>query len=281
MGKHRKQSAPAGRALTAALGVGAVAMSGTSGAFVAHAHTHSSDQAGVRQARVHFAADSQPIVPSSTATPRVADVTVELAAQTAAPTSDGAQPQVLNQDFGVGDPASLSTQLQAAKDAAGARAAADAASRLPSVTSGALALPGAVDLSTGSRVVFPTTGSYTSNFGMRWGVQHKGIDLANAVGTPIYAAMSGTVINAGSASGFGQWVRIKHDDGSITVYGHIETIDVTEGQHVEAGDLIAGMGARGQATGPHLHFEYYPDGVNAVDPAAWLEKYGYTLNYVG
>ncbi|MBZ8176309.1 peptidoglycan DD-metalloendopeptidase family protein [Corynebacterium poyangense] len=123
-------------------------------------------------------------------------------------------------------------------------------------------------------VVLPTVGTLTSPFGMRWGVLHPGIDLANSIGTPIYSVMDGTVIDAGPASGFGQWIRVQHDDGSISVYGHIETIDVTVGQRVVAGQKIAGMGNRGFSTGPHLHFEIHPGGQAAVDPVAWFQEHG-------
>ena len=69
----------------------------------------------------------------------------------------------------------------------------------------------------------------------RWGTIHKGIDIANPIGTPIYAAATGTVINAGPAQGFGLWVRIQHDDGTITVYGHIYDFFVSVGERVTGG----------------------------------------------
>lgn len=129
----------------------------------------------------------------------------------------------------------------------------------------------------GPSVVKPAEGSYTSGFGARWGTNHNGIDIANAIGTPILAAMDGTVIDAGPASGFGNWVRLQHADGTITVYGHMETVEVTVGQTVKAGDRIAGMGSRGFSTGSHLHFEVYPQGGGAIDPAPWLAERGITL----
>ncbi|AGP31348.1 M23 family metallopeptidase [Corynebacterium terpenotabidum] len=149
----------------------------------------------------------------------------------------------------------LSAQLSDALDFNAARVAADLLSRTPAT-------------------VKPTEGTYTSGYEVRWGTMHKGIDLAAPLGTPIVAAQSGTVIDAGPASGFGNWVRIKHDDGTITVYGHMQTIDVTVGQQVIAGQKIAGVGNLGFSTGPHCHFEVYPDGVNAVDPKTWLSERG-------
>ena len=132
-------------------------------------------------------------------------------------------------------------------------------------------------LANASSVVKPTEGTFTSGFGMRWGSLHAGLDIANVVGTPILAAMGGTVIDSGPASGFGQWIRIQHDDGSIAVYGHMETLDVSVGEQVTAGQKIAGMGNRGFSTGSHLHFELYPTGSGAVDPAPWFAEHGITF----
>ena len=120
----------------------------------------------------------------------------------------------------------------------------------------------------------PAAGELTSGYGARWGAHHNGIDIANGVGTPIYAVLGGTVIDSGPASGFGQWIRIQHDDGSIAVYGHMETLDVSVGEQVTAGQKIAGMGNRGFSTGSHLHFELYPTGSGAVDPAPWFAQHG-------
>lgn len=123
-------------------------------------------------------------------------------------------------------------------------------------------------------VARPAEGTFTSGFGPRWGSFHSGIDIANAPGTPIYAAMAGTVIDSGPASGFGNWIRIQHDDGTITVYGHMQTLAVSVGQRVAAGEYIAGMGSLGFSTGSHLHFEVHPGGGAAVDPQAWLAARG-------
>lgn len=123
-------------------------------------------------------------------------------------------------------------------------------------------------------VARPAEGTFTSGFGTRWGTFHAGIDIANAEGTPIYAAMAGTVIDSGPASGFGQWIRIQHDDGTITVYGHMSTLGVSVGERVKAGQYIAGMGSMGFSTGSHLHFEVHPGGGAAVDPQAWLAARG-------
>ncbi|MDX8036421.1 M23 family metallopeptidase [Lentzea sp. BCCO 10_0856] len=127
------------------------------------------------------------------------------------------------------------------------------------------------------KVVRPAQGTFTSGFGARWGTSHNGVDIANAIGTPIVAVMEGTVIEAGPASGFGLWVRIQHADGTITVYGHMNTIDVPQGAKVKAGQQIATIGNRGQSTGPHLHFEVWVGGGQKVNPVGWLAERGVTL----
>lgn len=128
----------------------------------------------------------------------------------------------------------------------------------------------------GNTVVFPTSGTFTSGFGPRWGTFHNGIDVANPIGTPIYAVMDGEVISSGAAQGFGNWIRIQHDDGTITVYGHMpsDQLLVNVGDRVEAGDQISVIGNEGHSTGPHLHFEVHPGGGAAVDPVEWFAERG-------
>ncbi|EIE97505.1 M23 family metallopeptidase [Saccharomonospora glauca] len=123
------------------------------------------------------------------------------------------------------------------------------------------------------KFVLPAQGVFTSGYGARWGATHYGIDIANSIGTPIVAAADGTVIDAGPASGFGLWVRIQLDDGTIHVYGHMDSFSVYVGQRVKAGEQIAVIGNRGQSTGPHLHFEVHENG-QKVDPQAWLAARG-------
>ena len=125
--------------------------------------------------------------------------------------------------------------------------------------------------------VMPTQGIFTSGFGYRWGVLHGGIDLANSIGTPIYAVADGVVIDAGPTAGFGMWVKLRHADGTVTLYGHVNTTTVRIGQRVMAGDQIATMGNRGNSTGPHLHFEVLLNGSNRTDPVPWLSKRGISV----
>lgn len=124
------------------------------------------------------------------------------------------------------------------------------------------------------KYVRPAEGRYTSSFGARWGTSHMGIDVANKIGTPILAVADGTVIEAGTASGFGLWVRIEHEDGTISVYGHVDSYSVREGQKVKAGEQIARMGNRGFSTGPHLHFEIWDADGRKKNPNTWLNNHG-------
>ncbi|WP_228806360.1 M23 family metallopeptidase [Nocardia cyriacigeorgica] len=137
-------------------------------------------------------------------------------------------------------------------------------------------LPGGIAPGAGGYVL-PAIGVFTSGFGQRWGTFHNGIDVAGPIGTPIYAVANGTVIDAGPAQGFGLWVRIRHDDGSISVYGHMYDFFVSVGERVPAGMQIARMGNRGDSTGPHLHFEVIVGGQH-VDPQRWLALHGLTYS---
>jgi murein DD-endopeptidase MepM/ murein hydrolase activator NlpD len=130
--------------------------------------------------------------------------------------------------------------------------------------------------------VKPTNGIFTSGFGYRWGALHAGIDLAAPIGTPIYAAADGVVIDAGPAAGFGAWVKLRHADGTVTLYGHVNTWVVSVGQRVMAGDQIATVGNRGQSTGPHCHFSVLLNGTNYIDPLPWLAQRGISVGaYAG
>ena len=122
--------------------------------------------------------------------------------------------------------------------------------------------------------VMPTKGVWTSGFGYRWGVLHAGIDIANSIGTPIYAVADGVVIDAGPTAGYGAWVKLRHADGTVTLYGHVNTWTVSVGQRVWAGDQIATIGNRGNSTGPHCHFEVLLNGTDRIDPVGWLAKRG-------
>ncbi|GAA4934869.1 M23 family metallopeptidase [Actinomycetospora succinea] len=125
--------------------------------------------------------------------------------------------------------------------------------------------------------VKPADGRFTSGFGARWGSSHRGIDIAGPIGTPIVSVGDGTVIESGPASGFGQWVRVELEDGTVNVYGHVNRSYVREGQRVRAGEEIAEIGNRGQSTGPHLHFEVWKNGSQKINPLPWLAERGISL----
>lgn len=120
---------------------------------------------------------------------------------------------------------------------------------------------------------------FTSTFANRWGSFHGGIDLAAPLGTPIHAVTDGVVVEAGPASGYGNWVQVRASDGTITMYGHMSSsgVLVQKGQHVTAGDVIALVGNEGFSTGPHCHFEVWKGGTMKIDPAPWLAEHGVRL----
>ncbi len=111
---------------------------------------------------------------------------------------------------------------------------------------------------------------------------HDGVDLANKIGTPIFAVMAGTVTVSGPAQGYGQWIRIKHDDGSMTEYGHMSRRFVQAGARVKAGQKIAAVGSEGRSTGPHLHLRTYRSASrvgsgNGMNPVEYLRARGVSL----
>lgn len=121
--------------------------------------------------------------------------------------------------------------------------------------------------------IWPTRGMFSSGFGWRWGRIHKGIDIANNVGTPIVAAKGGVVTFSGwHAGGYGYLVTLQHDDGSRSLYAHNSRLLVREGEDVDQGQPIAQMGSTGRSTGPHLHFEIHPPGRGAVNPLQFLPQ---------
>ena len=106
---------------------------------------------------------------------------------------------------------------------------------------------------------------------------HDGLDIAAPIGTSEFAAADGVIINAGTASGYGLWVRIRTDDGTVLTYGHMDTILVKVGQSVTAGQQIATVGARGNATGPHLHFQVNAANGTVSNAMSWLLGNGVSL----
>lgn len=124
----------------------------------------------------------------------------------------------------------------------------------------------------------PAQGDFTSGFGLRWGRHHRGIDIANAIGTPIHAVWSGEVVDAQWSGGYGLTVEIRHPDGTLTRYAHCSQVLVSVGERVTAGQIIAEMGNTGSSTGPHLHFEVIDKSGVAVDPTRKIQTLA-TLAY--
>lgn len=244
-GAHRLPTPPTalkGRAAVFAVAAGAVVAAG-------QAATNGTPGDNSDTSEVVLAADESSVI-TATAVPQAAQF-----ASTGAEASQA--PQVLN----IADPNDLSqfsNLLAKGQRFSEERAAREEAARRP-------------------LFALPAIGAFTSHYGARWGTLHAGIDIAAPIGTPIYAVADGTVIESGPASGFGMWIRLLHDDGTVTVYGHIDQSLVSEGQRVMAGDQIATMGNRGFSTGPHLHFEVHLNGVDKIDPVPWLATRGIAL----
>ncbi|WP_099159002.1 peptidoglycan DD-metalloendopeptidase family protein [Virgibacillus ndiopensis] len=108
---------------------------------------------------------------------------------------------------------------------------------------------------------WPTIGGYvSSNVGVRWGRMHKGMDIARPSNRAILAADNGVVVEAGRDGSFGNKIVINHNNGMKTIYAHLSSIGVQVGQTVERGSQIGVMGATGNSTGVHLHFEVHVNG---------------------
>lgn len=125
---------------------------------------------------------------------------------------------------------------------------------------GALGNPNCVTQYFGN-TAFAASGAYN-------GSGHNGIDIGMPVGTPVHAALAGTVIGTGNTDlshdsagnqcySFGKWVMVKHANGLSTLYAHLSQIGVSTGQALGTGDVLGYSGMTGYATGPHLHFGVY------------------------
>jgi len=116
----------------------------------------------------------------------------------------------------------------------------------------------------------------TSGFGMRVHPvlggrrAHKGIDLAQPTGTPVFATADGVVSRAEWFSSYGLYISLEHGAAIQTRYGHLSRLNVASGQKVTKGDIIGYVGSTGRSTGPHLHYEVRIAG-NSVNPVPYLQ----------
>ncbi len=115
-----------------------------------------------------------------------------------------------------------------------------------------------VKVASGNKMTWPTLGHTITQY---FGWKHPGVDIANHMGTPVYAADAGVVEFAGWATGYGNSIVINHGGGKKTRYGHSSKLLVKVGDEVEKGEEIMLMGSTGWSTGPHLHFEVIINGV--------------------
>jgi murein DD-endopeptidase MepM/ murein hydrolase activator NlpD len=123
--------------------------------------------------------------------------------------------------------------------------------------------------------IWPTRGWLQSGFGIRTdpftGTRrlHRGLDISNNTGTPIFASAAGRVQSTRIDRELGRMIVIEHDYGFVTRYGHLSQIDVVRGQKVKRGDMIGRMGSTGRSTGPHLHYEVWCNG-NVLNPIDYI-----------
>ncbi len=128
------------------------------------------------------------------------------------------------------------------------------------------------------KMVMPVVnGKTTSEFGVRTHPIsgdlrfHAGIDIAAPIDTPIYAAFDGKVYEADYDQWNGNYIKIKHDNGIMTVYCHCQKLKVKKGQVLRAGEVIATVGSTGSSTGPHLHFELRINNVSYNPESALMQ----------
>ena len=108
---------------------------------------------------------------------------------------------------------------------------------------------------TGSRHPLDSYTCISSGFGQRWGSFHSGVDFATPLGTPVHAWKSGKVIYASWCGSYGNYIKIRHEDGTESCYAHLSRYACSVGDYVNCHDIIAYSGSTGNSTGPHLHFE--------------------------
>lgn len=131
----------------------------------------------------------------------------------------------------------------------------------------------------GGEFIWPLDYSSRTSSGWEWRINpitgkkefHNGLDLPAPNGTKIFAAADGTVVKSAWYGGYGNCVIINHGGGIMTLYGHCSKLNVTEGESVKQGSVIAYVGTSGMSTGYHLHFTVYENGNTAVNPWNYLQ----------
>jgi len=162
--------------------------------------------------------------------------------------------------------AEIQSQIEAAEEAARQQAA-QSGTTLPQATSGGYIWP------TDTRLVTSPFGARSSPGGIG-STYHLGVDIGASYGSPIYATKSGTVILIGGpwGGGYGNYVVLDHGSGNNTLYAHMSSVAVSEGQTVSQGQVIGYVGSTGNSTGPHLHYEIWENG-GRIDPLTYLPGY--------
>lgn len=127
------------------------------------------------------------------------------------------------------------------------------------------------DVNFNSQFIWPADGIVSSQFGVRDGAMHEGIDIGLPEGRTVIASADGKVIFAGDHGGYGLVVIIQHEDNFFTVYAHNSKLFVKEAQKVKKGEKISLSGKTGKASGPHLHFEIRKES-KPLDPLKFLPK---------
>lgn len=134
-------------------------------------------------------------------------------------------------------------------------------------------LPGELPEMTAEGGELPSSKPISSPYGMRWGRLHSGVDYPRRTGTPVSVIQPGQVSYSGELGGYGNTVIISHPGGLSTLYGHLDTINVKNGQSIEPGTVIGTTGSTGRSTGPHVHFEVRRGGGGINIPNNEGDKY--------
>lgn len=127
-----------------------------------------------------------------------------------------------------------------------------------------------------THTTLPVAGPITSHFGERIHPvhgghdEHRGVDIAVPVGTPVRLPFAGRVFEVGESPTLGRYVIVEHPSGYRSLFAHLSEVSVETGTALRAGEPVARSGNTGRSTGPHLHYGLYRDG-HAVDPTPYLQ----------